>query len=140
MPLHLVKMAVGVDNVDHLATIQKKRKQSAKAKRLRVRTRNMPRRVEELLDGGSMYWIIKGYVRVRQRILAVERKQEAEGRSYCEIWLDPALVRTQLYPRKPQQGWRYLDDADAPADLGDTGMDENLPPEMAAELRELGLI
>ena len=87
-----------------------------------------------------MYWIIKGHVRVRQRILAIERKQETEGRHYCEIWLDPTLVRTQLYPRKPQQGWRYLDNVNAPADLSVVGTDENLSPEMAAELRKLGLL
>lgn len=133
-------MAVGIESVDHLAAIQKKRKQSSKAKDLRARTRNTPRRTHELLDGGSMYWIIKGYVRIRQRILAIERKEGAEGRHYCEIWLDPTLVRTQLYPRKPQQGWRYLAHADAPADLSAAGTDENLPPEMAAELRELGLL
>ncbi|MEQ9042658.1 MAG: DUF1489 domain-containing protein [Alphaproteobacteria bacterium] len=140
MPLHLVKMAVGVESVDHLAAIQKKRRKATKAKYLRIRTRNMPRRVDELVDGGSMYWIIKGYVRARQRILAVIRKEEAEGRPYCEIRLDPELIKTQLYPRKPQQGWRYLEDGDAPADLTAAGTDENLPPEMAAELRELGLL
>ncbi len=139
MPLHLVKMAVGIESIDHLAAIQKKRK-SSKTKGLRTRTRNMPRRADELLDGGSMYWIIKGYVCIRQRILGIERKKEIEGRHYCEIRLDPTLVRTQLYPRKPQQGWRYLEDADAPADLSAAGTDENLPPEMAAELRELGLL
>jgi len=139
MPLNLIKMAVGVESIDHLAAIQKNRK-SSKTKGLRTRTRNTPRRADELLNDGSMYWIIKGHVRVRQRILAIERKKEIEGRHYCEIWLDPTLVRTQLYPRKPQQGWRYLDNVDAPADLSVIGTDENLSPEMAAELRKLGLL
>jgi len=140
MSLHLVKMAVGIEDLDHLAAVQKKRMGSRKGKPLRMRTRNTPQRTEPLLDGGSIYWIVKGYIRARQCILGIDRKTDDEGRSYCEIQLDPTLVKTQLYPRKPQQGWRYLEADAAPADLSSSGADADLPPEMAAELRELGLL
>lgn len=140
MALHLVKMAVGIDSIDHLSAAQKKRMTSRKGKLLRMRTRNTPQRADALLDGGSIYWIIKGHIRARQPILGVDRKTDADGRSYCEIHLDPTLVKTQLYPRKPQQGWRYLEATDAPGDLGSGGTDASLPPEMAAELRALGLL
>ncbi|PCJ59865.1 MAG: hypothetical protein COA65_05335 [Rhodospirillaceae bacterium] len=139
MTLHLVKMAVGVKSIDHLAAVQSRR-MPVDGKPLHVRTRNMPRRADAILDGGSIYWVIKGYIRARQRILGLDRKTDAEGRSYCEIRLDRELVKTQLIPRKPQQGWRYLEEAGAPGDLSSGDMDASLPPEMAAELRELGLL
>lgn len=140
MPLHLVKMAVGIEDVDQLAVVQKKRMASARAGRVCIHTRNTPSRRDELLDGGSIYWIIKGYIRARQRLCGLDRKADEEGRRYCEIWLDSKLVRTQLYPRKPQQGWRYLEEGGTPADLDSGGLDDSLPPEMAAELRGLGLL
>jgi len=139
MTLHLVKMAVGVKSIDHLAAVQSRR-MPVDEKPFHVRTRNMPRRADAILDGGSIYWVIKGYIRARQRILGLDRKTDAEGRSYCEIHLDRELVKTQLIPRKPQQGWRYLEEAGAPGDLSSGDMDASLPPEMAAELRELGLL
>lgn len=145
MPLHMVKMAVGIDSLDHLAAVQKQRRAALKAERgkpiLIHKTRNYPKRAEEILAGGSMYWIVKGFVRVRQRILGLERTKDAEGKPRCEIRLDPKLVRTVPMAHKPMQGWRYLEDRDVPKDLtgrGDATAD--MPPEMLAELRKLGLL
>lgn len=145
MPLHMVKMAVGIDSLDHLAAVQKQRRATLKAERgkpiLIHKTRNYPKRAEEILAGGSMFWIVKGFVRVRQRILGLERTKDAEGKPRCEIRLDPKLVRTVPMAHKPMQGWRYLEDRDAPKDLtgrGDATAD--MPPEMLAELRKLGLL
>lgn len=145
MPLHMVKMAVGIDSLDHLAAVQKQRRATLKAERgkpiLIHKTRTYPKRAEEILAGGSMFWIVKGFVRVRQRILGLERTKDAEGKPRCEIRLDPKLVRTVPMAHKPMQGWRYLEDRDAPKDLtgrGDATAD--MPPEMLAELRKLGLL
>jgi hypothetical protein len=139
-------MAVRVESVGHLRTIQNERmNESAKGrkkKRLFTYTRNAPKRSGELLDGGSIYWVVKRYVRVRQKILGIESATNTEGRRYCAIELDPELVLVDPRRHKAFQGWRYFRTEDVPADLleqagGDT---EDLPPELADELRELGLI
>ena len=145
MVLHLIKMAVGVEDVAHLAALQRRRLRSdadaGESPVLNHRTRHAPKRAAEILAGGSMYWIIKGRIRARQRILAVERKLDGEGRAYCDLGLDPALIRTQLQQRRPQQGWRYLDAKDAPPDFDDGGEGlADMPAEMVAKLRDLGLI
>ena len=113
-----------------------------KKKRLFTRTRNVPRRDKELLDGGSIYWVVKRYVRVRQKILGIESVTNEEGRRYCAIELDPELVLVDPRRHKAFQGWRYFRTDDVPADLLEQagGEAEDLPPELAYELRELGLI
>lgn len=139
MTLHLLKLCVGIDDVDHLATVQRRR--LAAGARLCHRTRQTPRRADELVDGGSLYWVIRGFVRVHQRILDIDHDLGDDGIRRCLLVLDPALVRTIQQPRRPHQGWRYLDPADAPVDLPAAGEDGgDLPPDMAAELRGLGLI
>lgn len=145
MTVHLLKMAVGIESVDHLRRVQKARLAQAKEPggpgHLRHVTRNMPRRADEVLDGGSIFWVIKGYVRVRQRIKGLDWTVGKSGRKRCAIVLDPRLVKTELMPQRPLQGWRYLEPAAAPADLaaGAKEMPE-LPPGLAEELRELGLL
>ncbi len=145
MALHMLKMAVGIDSLGHLAEVQKRKMARAKgghgASGLRHFTRNAPRRSREILDGGSIYWIIKGAIRVRQRILGISRGTDAEGRGYCALSLDPTLVRTMPRPNRALQGWRYLENSDVPLDLdaGD-GMTGDMPAEMVAELRGLGLL
>jgi hypothetical protein len=95
----------------------------------------------ELADGGSLYWVIKSFIRVRQRILGIERLTGAEGRPYCRIRLEPVYVRTEMRPHKPFQGWRYLRPEDAPPDVDAASADaDDLPAEMAEELRGLGLL
>lgn len=148
MTVYLLKMAVGIDSVEHLAAVQKQRLERANAPGgtgdLRHFTRHMPRRAGEVSAGGSMFWIIKGYVRARQNILGIEHvvgREGAEERKRCALILDPDLVKTELSAHKPIQGWRYLDPAGAPPDMNISApAATSLPPDMAAELRALGLL
>jgi len=140
MTLHLLRMAVGIDDVAHLRRVQEARLDASEEGRLYTITRNTPKRASEVLDRGSLYLIIRGYVRVRQRILGIERLPDDEGRSYCRIEIDPAHISTVLQARKPQQGWRYLDPAEAPEDLKTSASGDEFPPELAAELKALGLL
>lgn len=140
MALHLLKVCVGIDSIEHLAEVQKQRR--GRRKVIWHYTRQLPQRAEEILAGGSIYWIIKGFVRVRQRIVGIDEVHlEEEGR-YCRLSLDPTLVSTEPQARRPHQGWRYLEAADAPPDLkaGKRSKGETLPPQLIAELKELGLL
>jgi hypothetical protein len=137
--LHLIKLSVGTEDVDDLARWQAhRRKQTG---RVFHRTRMMPRRREELVNGGSIYWVIKGVVRARQRLLDVEASVDEEGRRCTLLILEPKLVRTVPRAHRAFQGWRYLEPEDAPTDLDDAaaGLDD-MPPDMAAALQELGLL
>ncbi len=139
MSLHLIKLSVGSESVASLARWQAER--LARTGRLFHKTRMMPRRGEELLDGGSIYWVIRGIVRARQRLVGLEREPDATGRPYALLLHDPELVRTLPRRHRPFQGWRYLLPKDAPPDLRDLPQGiGDLPPEMAAELCELGLL
>ncbi|MAF49737.1 MAG: DUF1489 domain-containing protein [Rhodospirillales bacterium] len=144
MTVHLLRMAVRVESIGQLRSIQAERlKQSAKGrkKRLFTHTRNVPRRSEELLDGGSIYWVVRRYIRVRQKIIGVEQGTNSEGRKYCAIELDPELVMVEPRRQKAFQGWRYFRTRDVPKDLEQTVAEtEELPAELADELRDLGLI
>jgi hypothetical protein len=140
MALHLLKMCVGCDSVEELRAWQDNRRLRGEA--LVHRTRNMPKRAAEVLDGGSLYWIIKGEVRVRQRIVGLDPGVDGEGRHFCQIRFDPLLVETIRQPRRPMQGWRYLEAADAPPDRDPNLRDEveAMSEPMRKELRALGLL
>ena len=142
-PLHLLKMAVGVASLAELRTVRARRIEQLGGSW--VYTRNHPRRGEEVLAGGSLYWVIRGQVRVRQRITGFASKRDDKGRAYCLIGVDRELVPTLARPWRPFQGWRYLTAADAPPDLpeGSCGGDlaeGALPDRLVAELRALGLL
>src|SRR5262245_15122382 len=142
MPLHLIKLCVGCDSVEDLAEwieeqLAKARAKGKPAERQHI-TRMVPNRREELLAGGSIYWVIKGNVQVRERILDIQPFTDKEGIGRCRLVLDPKLVRTEWQPRRAFQGWRYLPDADAPKDLGKRRADD-LPPKLRAELAALGV-
>lgn len=145
MPLHLIKLCVGIENIPHLVERQAWRQdqveQETGMRELRHRTRQMPRRREELLQGGSIYWVIKGVIQVRQALLDLRAVRGDDGVPRCDFILDPQLVATRPRPRRAFQGWRYLTQEDAPADLDlrGSGIDE-MPAEMKAELIELGLL
>ena len=120
-PLHLLKLCVGAARVEDLAAWQTLCADRARAAGrdpgpVHV-TRMRPRRAAEVLDGGSLYWVIGGAVLARQRVRALEPVEDPDGTARCAIRLDPEIVRTEAQPRRPFQGWRYLPDADAPADL-----------------------
>lgn len=146
MTVHLIRMAAGIETVAGLRERQAERLRkykgfSGKRGVLQTYTRNVPKRADELIDGGSIYWVIKKHLRARQRILAVTREVDDEGRAYCLIRIDPELTLVEPRTYKAFQGWRYLRPEDAPADLGiSTESDAELPPEMEEELRSLGLI
>ncbi len=141
MMLHLMKLAVGVRDVAHLRELQAVR--LARQGKLRHLTRNFPRRAEEIVDGGSMYWVIAGALVVRQRIPDITAAKHEDGSACAAIHLDPELVAVAGRPTRPFQGWRYLAAAAAPPDIADTGkadgVDE-LPETLRHELRTLGLI
>ena len=142
--LHLVKMAVGIESVHHLHAVQKKRLKgnldAGLGPLVQFVTRNRPKRFDEVLAGGSMYWIIKGSIRVRQRVLGLDPVVDRDGRKACAIRFDPELVETEAQPYKPIQGWRYLEAEEAPPDRAGAEDAGDLPPAMRAELRALGLL
>ena len=144
MPLHLQKLCVGADSFEDMAgwikeTIAAKKKRGQVAEQVHT-TRMMPSRGEEILDGGSLYWVIKGVMCARQDILDLRAVTDKDGISRCQIVLKPKLVRVEPRPRRPFQGWRYLKDEDAPGDLKDAAGTTGLPPHIALELKELGLL
>ena len=139
MTLHLLKLSVGTEDLVHLARWQARRRRLTG--RLFHQTRMMPKRRDELLDGGSIYWVIRGQIRARQRLLAIERHDDQQGRAYALLILEPELHRTLAVPHRAFQGWRYLQPEDAPADLAASGaVPADMPAEMAAELQALGLL
>lgn len=144
MAVHLIKLCVGCDSVAELRDWQRKRLAELRRARRRPilehRTRMMPRRREEILRGGSLYWVIKGLVRVRQRVVGLDRRADAEGQAFCAIRYEPELILTVPRSQRPFQGWRYLEASDAPPDLEPAALGEVPPAEMLEELRALGLI
>ena len=145
MALHLIKLCVGAATIEDLEAWQRERlagqKRAGETPRLFHTTFQTPKRDAELLDGGSLYWVIKGTVQVRQKLVGFEQGQKSDGTPACLILLDPALVPVRPVPRRAFQGWRYLTADDAPADLGRGDKQiAALPPKMRRELAELGLI
>ncbi len=136
MPLHLLKLAVGIDDLEHLRRVRAAR--IAERGGNWVYTRNHPRRAAEVLDGGSIYWVVRGQIRVRQRVTGFRAERDDSGRRYCLIEVDARLVPTLSRSCRPFQGWRYLPPEAAPADRSAAG--EPAPDRMLAELRALGLI
>lgn len=139
--LHLTKLAVGVRDSEHLRALQAERMRTSPP--LRHRTRNFPRRRDEVLDGGSMYWVVGGTMLVRQRILDLIEDQRDDGTPCSAIVLDPELVPLIGRPTKAFQGWRYLQADDAPPDMAEIGAVlgiEALPAGLRRELRALCLL
>jgi hypothetical protein len=144
MPLNLIKLCVGCESVEDLENwialkLDEKRRAGQPAEHFHT-TRMAPKRVDELLDGGSIYWIIKGGVQCRQRLVDVRPFTDAEGIGRCRLVLEQAVVRTGWQPRRPFQGWRYLKPEDAPFDLGAAGKEQEMPQALQRELAELGLL
>src|SRR6202158_515280 len=141
-PLHLLKMAVGIADIDELRRVRAARTKQHGGSW--VYTRNQPRRAASVLAGGSIYWVIRGQIRVRQRITGLRGERDAKGRAYCQIEVDPELVATLWRRWRPLQGWRYFAPADVPPDApGGWQMPEAaagaMPEHLVAELRALGL-
>lgn len=136
-PVHLVKLCVGADGPEDLLRWQRARFGAGPARHI---TRMWPRREAEVLAGGSLYWVFRGVILGRQRVIGLEEVRGEDGILRCAIGLDADLVRTTAVPRRPFQGWRYLAAADAPADLPEgREREEALPPALAQALAEMGL-
>ena len=145
MALHLIKLCVGADSIDDLREWVSERSLIAMAAGMEPHsshiTRMIPKRDAELLDGGSLYWVIKGQVQARQQLLDIKTFTDVDGISSCELVLGPEVVETALQPRRAFQGWRYLTEEDAPRDLTNMGEGTaDLPMELRRELAELGLL
>ena len=133
MALHLIKLCVGCDSVEELRAWRAERDRRGVPPI--VPTRQTPKRAAELLEGGSLYWVIKGVILVRQPIVKIVTLES--GVQPCRIDLAPELILTVPQPRRPFQGWRYLDAKDTPPDLPiDEGAET--PQELARQLREIG--
>lgn len=146
MALNLIKLCVGAESLDdHRAWIahmlDRKRLMGLPVEQLHT-TRMMPKRAEELLDGGSLYWVIKGSVQARQRLIGIRPFTDNEGIARCHLVLEPELVATRPQPRRPFQGWRYFPQSDVPADLtkAEAQSAQALTPAMRSQLVELGLL
>lgn len=138
MALHMIKLCVGAETVDDLVAWQTSLVSGRKTNRSRANpwhdTRMTPKRAEEMLAGGSLYWVIKHVVIVRQRLVGFEAVEDADGKAMCRIVLDPELVRTAPRRKRPFQGWRYLEPSAAPPDLD--GRSPALSADLETALKE----
>jgi len=135
MALHLIKLCVGCDTVEEL--LEWREASRVAGQPWILRTRQTPKRAAELVEGGSLYRVYKGFILSRQPILAVNTVGEGPARR-CEVTLDDRVVLTAPTPRRPFQGWRYLDAADTPDDFAPAGEKAALPQAFARRLREIG--
>jgi len=141
--VHLVKLCVGVETIQDLLGWQEERLRERKKKKQPLElvhvTRMMPKRIDELLDGGSLYWVIKGHIAARHRLLDI-RQVTKNGTPHCGIVYDPELIQTERRFRSPFQGWRYLETGDVPPDARALKGGDDLPEALKIELAELGLL
>lgn len=136
MKVHLIKLAVGAEVLDDIRRFQQARLRSHGE--IFHLTRQTPKRMDELLDGGSLFWVVKGWTVARQEILDHGLHTLEDGTQKCKLVLAHALVEVERRPQRPFQGWRYLEGERIPPDRRPG--EEEPPPEMAEELRRLGLI
>lgn len=145
MALHLLKLCVGADSIADLEgwveeRVAERRRRGGPRRSQHV-TRMTPTRAAELIEGGSLYWVIKGQIAARQRLLDIEPFMDVDGIGRCRLWLDPEVVHVSPRPYRAFQGWRYLQDKDAPPDLDTVGAGAaDMPEDMRRALGELGLL
>lgn len=145
MPLHLIKLCVGCDSVADLEgwikqKLKEKKRCGQRPEHIHT-TRMVPKRTDELTAGGSLYWVIRGQIACRERILAIHPFTDKDGIGRCRVILDGKIVLVEPRPRSAFQGWRYLEGKDAPRDLSRAAPGAaKMPEQMRRELRELGLL
>ncbi len=145
MPLHLIKLSAGCGSVADLEDwikhkLKEKKRRRQKPERVHT-TRMVPKRADELKNGGSLYWVIKGQISCRERILDIRPFTDKEGIGRCHLVLDGQLVLVEPRLRAAFQGWRYLEAKEAPRDLSRAAPGAaKMPEQMRRELRELGLL
>src|SRR6201996_3095731 len=145
MPLHLIKLAVGCESVKELKGWVAERIRTAKEKGLPRHhihiTRMTPKRVAEVLDGGSIYWVIRGEIAAREKIIAIEPFRDRDGIGRCRLVMQPKVIAVSPRPMGPFWGWRYFREDAAPPDLGKAAASIAAMPEpLRRELRDLGLL
>lgn len=139
--INLIKLSVGTESVEGLAAWHQNKRARTDDHLPRHVTRMWPRRAAEILNGGSIFWVIKGLIQCRQRIIRLDEVIGADGIRRCAIVLEPELHRTQSVTKRPFQGWRYLSGADAPPDLPESRENEDiLPVELNRALAEIGVL
>lgn len=138
--VNLLKLSVGTESVEELIGWQAQRRAQTEDGLPRHVTRMWPKREAELLSGGSLYWVIKGLVQARQKVLRLDAVTGQDGINRCAVVLDPEVIRTEVAAKRPFQGWRYLTPQDAPADLAKARVAETpLPPELSQALADIGV-
>ena len=138
--INLVKLCVGIDSFEQLETYRASRRVEGEDTPSQHITRMWPKREAELLNGGSLYWVIKGVIQARQRVLRLDEAIGKDGIRRCAIVMDPKLFRTEPAPRRPFQGWRYIDPNDSPRDLKlSRAKEDSLPHALSAALADIGV-
>lgn len=146
MPLHLIKLCVGCDSVKDLKGWVAERMQLARKKGLPPHhihiTRMTPKRIDDLLAGGSLYWVIRGEIAAREKLVAIEPFRDRDGIGRCRLVMQPRVIAVSPRPMRAFQGWRYFNEDAAPPDLGKrvAGTVASMPEPMRRELRDLGLL
>ena len=146
MPLHLIKLCVGCDSVKDLKDWVAERMQLARKKGLQPHhihiTRMTPKRIDDLLAGGSLYWVIRGEIAAREKLVAIEPFRDRDGIGRCRLVMQPRVIAVSPRPMRAFQGWRYFNEDAAPPDLGKRAARTvaSMPEPMRRELRDLGLL
>lgn len=143
MTLHLIKLCVGCSSPEELTAwidyrLAEMRADGQTPEQMHT-TRMVPKQADELLDGGSLYWVMKGNVQCRQKLLDIRPFTDTDGIQRCHLVLEPKIILTAWQPRRAFQGWRYLKPDDAPMDENSNGKNQ-LPAELRQELADLGLL
>ncbi|MEM6588176.1 MAG: DUF1489 domain-containing protein [Pseudomonadota bacterium] len=139
--LNLIKLSVGSTSVESLEEWQASRRAVNEDGLPRHVTRMWPKRAEEILAGGSIFWVIQGQIQCRQKVLRFDEAIGQDGIRRCAFVLEPEIIRTTTAQKRPFQGWRYLKAADAPADLPKSRQHEDaLPVELSAALADIGVL
>lgn len=139
--LNLIKLSVGSKSVESLEEWQATRRAAAEDGLPRHVTRMWPKRAEEILAGGSIYWVIQGLIQCRQKVLRFDEVIGQDGIRRCAFILDPEIIRTTTAQKRPFQGWRYLKASDAPTDLPKSRQNEDaLPADLSAALADIGVL
>jgi hypothetical protein len=138
--VHLLKLSVGTEDIEGLRAWQSQKIAQAPDGAPQHVTRMWPKRSAEVLNGGSIFWVIKGVILCRQKIIRLDERIGADGIRRCAIVSDPELIRVAATPKRAFQGWRYLAVADAPADITQARQNETpLPPELSQALAAIGV-
>ena len=143
MALHILKVAAGVSSLEHLRQVVDRYSymDAELGHIMHMSSRNTPRRMGEVLDGGSVFWIIKRAIVARADLIAIREVVREDGKKGCQMCIRPNVIPTIPQPKRGFQGWRYLKHDDAPQDLeSDAPSSGTGSPELARELKSLGLI